>query len=124
MSLAELPAGFERLYAHLPVQQRWNLLSAELNLRLALPAGCLAFGFLGWALSCRIHSGRRGVLRTGALALVVSLARLLLLVAGVYWARRGVTPAFGIWGANVVLALAATAVWLASRRLSPPTTAR
>jgi len=119
LSLTELPAGMERLYAHLPAERRSSFVSTELHLRLALPAACLAFGLLGWALSCRVQNGRCGALRTGAIVLVVSLVWLLLLVASVHWARRGVTPAFGIWGANLVLALAATAVWLSTRRSSP-----
>jgi len=86
-----------------PGPQRLESL-VEFHRRLAFPAACLAFAFLGVPLGARPRRGGRAA--GFIVALLLILGYYLLFISGVGLARRGFVPAgLGIWGANLVVIL-------------------
>jgi len=75
-----------------------------LHRRLAFPAACLAFALIAVPLGAQ---PRRGGRAAGSLIAVIIIASYYLLtVIGAGMARQGeVSPAVGIWGANILLAI-------------------
>jgi len=81
----------------------------ELHRRLAFPAACLVFALLGVPVGARPRRGGRAAGFVVTLALICGYY--LLFVSGAGMARRGViTPALGIWAANLLTALLALAL--------------
>jgi LPS export ABC transporter permease LptG/LPS export ABC transporter permease LptF len=75
--------------------------SVELHRRLAFPAACLVFAFLAVPLGARPRRGGRA--GGFVLTLLLICGYYLLLVMGTALARRGtLSPALGVWGANLV----------------------
>jgi LPS export ABC transporter permease LptF/LPS export ABC transporter permease LptG len=84
----------------------WREARVELHHRLAFPAACLAFALLAVPLGSQ---PRRGGRAAGSLLAVILIASYYLLtVIGTGLARQGaLTPAVGIWAANILLAVLA-----------------
>jgi LPS export ABC transporter permease LptF/LPS export ABC transporter permease LptG len=83
---------------------RWREARVELHTRLAFPVACLVFALVAVPLGAQ---PRRGGRAAGSLLAVVLIASYyLLLIMGAGLARQGtVSPAAGIWMANVILAV-------------------
>ena len=80
----------------------WREARVELHRRFAFPAACLAFALVAVPLGARPRRGGRAA--GTLLAVVLIAAYYLLLVTGAGLARQGtVSPAIGIWTADVVL---------------------
>ena len=81
----------------------WREARVELYRRLAFPTACLVFALVAVPLGAR---PRRGGRAAGSLIAVILIASYYLLtVIGAGLARQGaVSPAVGIWGANILLA--------------------
>jgi LPS export ABC transporter permease LptF/LPS export ABC transporter permease LptG len=77
--------------------------SVELHTRLAFPVACLVFALVAVPLGAQPRRGGRAA--GSLLAVVLIAAYYLLLIMGVGLARQGkISPASGIWMANVLLA--------------------
>lgn len=81
---------------------RWREARVELHHRLAFPGACLAFALIAVPIGAQ---PRRGGRAAGSLIAVLLIAAYYLLtVIGTKMAREGaLSPAVGIWGANVLL---------------------
>jgi LPS export ABC transporter permease LptF/LPS export ABC transporter permease LptG len=102
------PAIQERPLRQLLAQQgpRWREARVEIHRRFAFPAACLVFAFLAVPLGARPRRGGRAAGFLIAVLLIAAYYLLFILGAGL--ARQGtVSPALGIWGANLVLTLLA-----------------
>jgi LPS export ABC transporter permease LptF/LPS export ABC transporter permease LptG len=82
----------------------WREARVELHRRMAFPAACLVFALVAVPLGAQ---PRRGGRAAGSLIAVILIASYYLLtVIGAGLARQGaVSPALGIWGANILLAI-------------------
>ena len=87
----------------------WREARVELHRRLAFPAACLVFAVVAVPLGAQ---PRRGGRAAGSLIAVVLIAAYyLLMVIGAGQARQGLlSPAEGVWGANVLLAILGVAL--------------
>jgi LPS export ABC transporter permease LptG len=84
----------------------WREARVEFHRRFAFPAACLVFAFLAVPLGARARRGGRAAGFLVAVFLIATYYLLFILGAGL--ARQGaVSPAFGIWGANLILMLLA-----------------
>jgi LPS export ABC transporter permease LptF/LPS export ABC transporter permease LptG len=94
----------------------WREAHVELHRRLAFPAACLVFALIAVPLGAR---PRRGGRAAGFLiALVLIAAYYLVFIIGAGLARQGaVSPAQGMWAANVVLGLFGLALLPGMERL-------
>jgi len=82
----------------------WRDARVELHRRLAFPAACLAFALLAVPLGSQPRRGGRAA--GSLLAVTLIAAYYLLTVVGAGLARQGaLSPAAGIWAANILLAL-------------------
>jgi LPS export ABC transporter permease LptG/LPS export ABC transporter permease LptF len=82
----------------------WRDLRVEFHRRLAFPAACLVFALLAVPVGARPRRGGRaaGLLLT----LLLICAYYLVLITGTGLARQGIlSPALGVWGANLLAAL-------------------
>lgn len=87
----------------------WREARVELHRRLAFPAACLVFALLGVPIGARPRRGGRAAGFVVTLLLICGYY--LLFVTGAGMARRGaVSPALGIWAANLLAALVALAL--------------
>jgi LPS export ABC transporter permease LptF/LPS export ABC transporter permease LptG len=87
----------------------WREARVELHRRLAFPAACLAFALLAVPLGSQPRRGGRAA--GSLLAVILIAAYYLLTVIGAGLARQGaLSPAAGIWAANVLLAVLALAL--------------
>jgi len=88
----------------LQAQTDWREARVELHHRLAFPAACLVFALIAVPLGSQ---PRRGGRAAGSLLAVVLIATYYLLtVIGTGFAREGtLSPAAGIWSANILLAI-------------------
>jgi LPS export ABC transporter permease LptF/LPS export ABC transporter permease LptG len=81
----------------------WREARVELHRRLAFPAACLVFALVGVPLGAQPRRGGRAA--GSLLAVIIIASYYLLTVIGAGLARQGqVSPAVGIWGANILLA--------------------
>jgi len=82
----------------------WRDARVEVHRRLAFPAACLVFALIAVPLGAQ---PRRGGRAAGSLIAVIIIASYYLLtVVGAGLARQGIlSPAAGIWGANILLAV-------------------
>src|SRR6266481_1126499 len=82
----------------------WREARVELHRRFAFPVACLVFALVAVPLGAQPRSGGRAA---GSLVAVVLIAAYYLLtVIGAGLARQGeLSPAVGIWGANILLAI-------------------
>jgi len=82
----------------------WREARVELHRRLAFPAACLVFALIAVPLGAQ---PRRGGRAAGSLIAVILIASYYLLtIIGAGLARQGtLSPAAGIWGANILLAI-------------------
>jgi len=87
----------------------WRETRVELHQRFAFPVACLVFALIAVPLGAQ---PRRGGRAAGTLLSVLIIASYyLLFIMGAGLARQGVvTPAVGMWSANVILALAGLAL--------------
>lgn len=118
IAIAELPGkrAAPRTVAERPLRELlaaavpdWRESRVELHRRLAFPAACLAFALLGVPVGARPRRGGR------AMGFVVTLSLIcnyyVVFIAGAGMARRGVlSPAFGMWAANLLVALTGLAL--------------
>jgi LPS export ABC transporter permease LptG len=82
----------------------------ELHQRLAFPAACFVFALIAVPLGAQPRRGGRAA--GSLLAIIVIAAYYLLLVTGAGFARQGVvSPAVGMWAANLILAIFAIALF-------------
>ena len=89
---------------------RWRDARVELHQRFAFPVACFVFALIAVPLGAQPRRGGRAA--GSLLAIVVIAAYYLLLVTGAGYARQGlVSPATGMWAANVVLAVIALALF-------------
>ena len=87
----------------------WREARVELHRRLAFPAACLAFALLAVPLGSQPRRGGRAA--GSLLAVILIAAYYLLTVIGAGMANRGaLSPAVGIWAANILLAVLAFAL--------------
>ncbi|MGA2481688.1 MAG: LPS export ABC transporter permease LptF [Candidatus Acidiferrales bacterium] len=98
----------------------WREARVELHRRFAFPAACLVFALLAVPLGTR---PRRGGRAAGFLVAVVLIASYyLLFIFGAGMAREGIlSPALGIWGADVILALLALVLLPRMEQIGPET---
>jgi len=81
----------------------WREARVELHRRLAFPAACLVFALVAVPLGAQPRRGGRAA--GSLLAVIIIASYYLLTVVGAGLARQGqVSPAVGIWGANILLA--------------------
>jgi LPS export ABC transporter permease LptF/LPS export ABC transporter permease LptG len=84
----------------------WRDAHIEFQRRIAFPAACLVFALLGVPVGVRPRRGGRAAGFIFTLLLIC--AYYLALVAGTHMAQQGaVTPALGVWAANVVTVIVA-----------------
>ncbi len=82
----------------------WREARVELHRRFAFPAACLVFALVAVPFGARPRRGGRAAGFLLAVLLIASYYLLFILGAGM--ARQGaLSPAMGIWGANILLAL-------------------
>jgi LPS export ABC transporter permease LptG len=82
----------------------WREARVELHRRLAFPAACLVFALVAVPLGAQPRRGGRAA--GSLLAVIIIASYYLLTVIGAGLARQGhVSPALGIWGANILLAI-------------------
>lgn len=82
----------------------WREARVELHRRLAFPAACLAFALLAVPLGSQPRRGGRAA--GSLLAVILIAAYYLLTVIGAGMANRGaLSPAVGIWAANILLTI-------------------
>jgi len=82
----------------------WREARVELHRRLAFPAACLVFALIAVPLGAQPRRGGRAA--GSLLAVIIIASYYLLTVIGAGLARQGeVSPAVGIWGANILLAV-------------------
>jgi LPS export ABC transporter permease LptF/LPS export ABC transporter permease LptG len=82
----------------------WREARVELHRRLAFPVACLVFALVAVPLGAQPRRGGRAA--GSLLAVIVIASYYLLTVIGAGLARQGeVSPAVGIWGANILLAV-------------------
>jgi LPS export ABC transporter permease LptF len=82
----------------------WREARVELHKRLAFPAACLVFALVAVPLGAQPRRGGRAA--GSMLAVIIIASYYLLTVIGAGLARQGhVSPAVGIWGANILLAI-------------------
>ena len=87
----------------------WREARVELHHRLAFPVACLVFALVAVPLGAQPRRGGRAA--GSLLALVIIAAYDLLTVLGTGMSRQGVlSPAAGIWGANILLAILGAAL--------------
>lgn len=88
----------------------WRDARVELHQRLAFPVACFAFALIAVPLGAQPRRGGRAA--GSLLAIIVIAGYYLLLVTGSGFARQGVvSPAAGMWAANLILALFALALF-------------
>ena len=118
IAVAELPGRrtAPRTVAERPLRellaaapQDWRESRVELHRRLAFPAACLVFALLGVPVGARPRRGGR------AMGFVVTLLLIcgyyIVFITGAGMARRGLlSPAFGMWAANALVALVGMAL--------------
>jgi LPS export ABC transporter permease LptG/LPS export ABC transporter permease LptF len=104
---SQLPMPERHLAGLLSAQgAEWRDARIELNRRLAFPAACLVFAILGVPVGVRPRRGGRSA--GFVLTLLLISAYYLLFVFGVHMAQQGfVSPATGVWAANILIFLAA-----------------
>jgi LPS export ABC transporter permease LptF/LPS export ABC transporter permease LptG len=84
----------------------WREARVELHQRFAFPVACLVFALIAMPLGAQPRRGGRAA--GSLLAIIIIASYYLLLVTGAGFARQGVvTPAAGMWAANVALAFIA-----------------
>jgi len=84
----------------------WRDARVELNQRLAFPAACFVFALIAVPLGAQPRRGGRAA--GSLLAIVIIAGYYLILVTGAGFARQGILPPFfGIWAANIAIALIA-----------------
>lgn len=89
---------------------RWRDARVELHQRFAFPVACLVFALIAVPLGAQPRRGGRAA--GTLLAILIIAAYYLLLVTGAGYARQGiVSPALGMWGANLVLGVTALALF-------------
>jgi LPS export ABC transporter permease LptF/LPS export ABC transporter permease LptG len=82
----------------------WREARVELHRRLAFPVACLVFALVAVPLGAQPRRGGRAA--GSLLAIIIIASYYLLTVIGAGLARQGeVSPAMGIWGANILLAV-------------------
>jgi len=82
----------------------WREARVELHRRLAFPVACLVFALVAVPLGAQPRRGGRAA--GSLLAVIIIASYYLLTVIGAGLARQGeVSPAVGIWGANILLAI-------------------
>src|SRR5579863_8080569 len=82
----------------------WREARVELHRRLAFPAACLVFALVAVPLGAQPRRGGRAA--GSLLAVIIIASYYLLTVIGAGLARQGhVSPAVGIWGADILLAI-------------------
>jgi LPS export ABC transporter permease LptF/LPS export ABC transporter permease LptG len=82
----------------------WREARVELHRRLAFPVACLVFALVAVPLGAQPRRGGRAA--GSLLAVIIIASYYLLTVIGAGLARQGeVSPAVGIWGANILLAV-------------------
>jgi LPS export ABC transporter permease LptF/LPS export ABC transporter permease LptG len=82
----------------------WREARVELHRRLAFPVACLVFALVAVPLGAQPRRGGRAA--GSLLAVIIIASYYLLTVMGAGLARQGeVSPAVGIWGANILLAV-------------------
>jgi LPS export ABC transporter permease LptF/LPS export ABC transporter permease LptG len=82
----------------------WREARVELHRRLAFPMACLVFALVAVPLGAQPRRGGRAA--GSLLAVIIIASYYLLTVIGAGLARQGeVSPAVGIWGANILLAV-------------------
>jgi LPS export ABC transporter permease LptF/LPS export ABC transporter permease LptG len=82
----------------------WREARVELHRRLAFPVACLVFALVAVPLGAQPRRGGRAA--GSLLAVIIIASYYLLTVIGAGLARQGeVSPAMGIWGANILLAV-------------------
>lgn len=88
----------------------WLDAHVELHQRFAFPIACFSFALIALPLGAQPRRGGRAA--GSLLAIIIIAAYYLLLVTGAGYARQGVVPpAAGMWAANIVLAVAALALF-------------
>jgi len=84
----------------------WREARVELHQRLAFPVACFTFALIAVPLGAQPRRGGRAA--GSLLAIIVIASYYLLLVTGAGFARQGVvSPAQGMWAANLILAIVA-----------------
>ena len=88
----------------------WRDAHVELQQRFAFPAACFVFALIALPLGAQPRRGGRAA--GTLLAIIIIAAYYLLLVTGAGFARQGVvSPALGMWAANIVLTIIALALF-------------
>ncbi len=88
----------------------WREAHVELHQRFAFSVACFVFAFIAVPLGAQPRRGGRAA--GSLLAIFIIAAYYLLLVTGAGFARQGlVSPAVGMWAANLILALVALALF-------------
>ncbi len=106
LARAVQPTNQERSLGDLLAERgpRWREARVEVHRRLAFPVACLVFALLAVPLGARPR--RRGRAAGFLVALVLICGYYLLLIIGAGLARQGaLSPAEGIWGANLLTGL-------------------
>src|SRR3974390_2560725 len=101
----------ERTYSELRNDNgpHWRDARVELNQRFAFPVACLVFALIAVPLGAQPRRGGRAA--GTLLSVIIIAAYYLLFIIGAGLARQGVvSPATGMWAANIVLALAGLAL--------------
>jgi LPS export ABC transporter permease LptF/LPS export ABC transporter permease LptG len=89
---------------------RWRDARVELHQRFAFPVACFVFALIAVPLGAQPRRGGRAA--GTLLAILIIAAYYLLLVTGAGYARQGiVSPALGMWAANIVLGVTALALF-------------
>jgi LPS export ABC transporter permease LptF/LPS export ABC transporter permease LptG len=89
---------------------RWRDARVELHQRVAFPVACLVFALIAVPLGAQPRRGGRAA--GSLLAIIIIAAYYLVLVTGAGFARQGVvSPAVGMWAADVFIALIGSALF-------------
>ncbi|HTP70332.1 MAG TPA: LptF/LptG family permease [Dongiaceae bacterium] len=102
----------ERSYSELRNDNgpHWRDARVELNQRFAFPAACFVFALIAVPLGAQPRRGGRAA--GSLLAIVIISGYYLILVTGAGFARQGVvSPAIGVWAADVAVALVGLALF-------------